>query len=99
MNPQKTCHMATKMVPKLTPEHQCTLIPQEVCHLSYGSPKLVTKPFKAEWCLDESQVEQPDLEEEPQQQQQIQEEARRGRNGRRRRLGRRRRPLRRRGPH
>ena len=55
LNPQKTCHMATKMVPKLTPEHECTRVPQEVCHLTYGPPQVVAKPFKSEWCLDEEQ--------------------------------------------
>ncbi len=55
LNPQKTCHLATKMVPKLTPEHECTKVPQEVCQLSFGPPQVVSKPFKAEWCLDEAE--------------------------------------------
>ena len=56
LNPQKNCHMATKMVPKLTPEHECTQVPQEVCNLSYGPPQIVMKPLKAEWCLDEEEA-------------------------------------------
>ena len=76
LNPQKNCRMATKMVPKLTPEHECTQIPQEVCHMSYGPPTVVTKPLKAEWCLDEAQVEEGATEAEPQR------EARRGRRRR-----------------
>ena len=43
INPQKTCHMATKMVPKLTPERECTQVPQEVCNLSYGRPKVKSR--------------------------------------------------------
>ena len=43
LNPQKTCHMATKMVPKLTPERECTQVPQEVCNLSYGRPKVKSR--------------------------------------------------------
>ena len=47
--------MATKMVPKLTPEQECTLVPKEVCNLTYGPPKVVQKPYMSEWCLDESE--------------------------------------------
>ncbi len=34
---QKTCKFQTKLVPKLTPQNQCTLIPQEVCTLRYNN--------------------------------------------------------------
>ena len=85
LNPQKSCRMATKMVPKLTPEHECTTVPQEICNLSYGPPQVVMKPLKAEWCLDDSQVPAPVQPEEPR-------EARRG-HARRFRGGRRRQPL------
>ena len=76
LNPQKNCRMATKMVPKLTPEHECTQVPQEVCHMSYGPPTVVMKPLKAEWCLDEAQVEEGAIEAD------LQREARRGRRRR-----------------
>ena len=52
--PQKTCRMATKMVPKLIPEQECTLVPKQVCNVSYGPPEIVKKPYMSEWCLDES---------------------------------------------
>ena len=65
LNPQKNCRMATKMVPKLTPEHECTQFPQEVCHLSYGPPQVVMKPLKAEWCLDEAEEKEKDDVEAP----------------------------------
>ena len=52
--PQKTCRMATKMVPKLIPEQECTLVPKQVCNVSYGPPEIVQKPYMSEWCLDES---------------------------------------------
>ena len=52
--PQKTCRMATKMVPKLIPEQECTLLPKQVCNVSYGPPEIVQKPYMSEWCLDES---------------------------------------------
>ena len=52
LNPQKTCRMANKLVPKLTPTQECTLVPKEVCNLTYGPPKVVEKPYLTEWCLD-----------------------------------------------
>ena len=55
LNPQKTCRYATKLVPKLKPKHQCTTIPQEVCHLKFSSPQKDQKPLRSEWCLDERQ--------------------------------------------
>ena len=58
LNPQKTCHFATKLVPSLKPEHKCTLIPNEVCQLKFN-PRIEKKPLKSEWCLDESPI-QPD---------------------------------------
>ena len=55
LNPQKTCRMANKLVPKLTPTQECTLVPKEVCNLTYGPPKVVEKPYLTEWCLDENE--------------------------------------------
>jgi len=59
LNPQKTCRLQTKLVPRLKPKHECTTIPQEVCHLKFSSPRKEKKPLRSEWCLDESPV-QPD---------------------------------------
>ena len=55
LNPQKTCRLATKLVPSLVPKHECTVIPQEVCNLKFTAPKLVKKPLMTKWCLDESE--------------------------------------------
>merc|ERR1719330_2148842 len=52
LNPQKTCKFQTKLVPKLKPAHECTIIPREVCHLKFSSPQEVEKPLKTKWCLD-----------------------------------------------
>lgn len=54
LNPQRTCRLATKLVPSLTPKHECTIIPQEVCNLKFSTPKLVKKPLMTKWCLDET---------------------------------------------
>ena len=56
LNPQKTCHFATKLVPSLKPEHECTIVPNEVCQLKFNS-RTEKKPLKSEWCLDESPIE------------------------------------------
>ena len=52
LNPQKTCKFQTKLVPKLKPAHECTIIPREVCNLKFTSPQEVEKPLKTKWCLD-----------------------------------------------
>ena len=54
LNPQKVCKFATKLVPSLTPKHECTIIPKETCNLKFSQPRVEKKPLKSEWCLDES---------------------------------------------
>merc|ERR1712066_675112 len=54
LNPQKTCRFQTKLVPKLKPAHECTIIPREVCNLKFSSPVEVDKPLKTKWCLDDT---------------------------------------------
>ena len=52
LNPQKTCRFQTKLVPKLSPKHECTIIPQETCNLKFTQPQQVEKPLKTRWCQD-----------------------------------------------
>ena len=52
LNPQKTCRFITKLVPKLKPEHQCTIVPKETCTLKFSQPEQVDKPLLTRWCLD-----------------------------------------------
>jgi len=52
LNPQKTCRYVTKLVPKLKPKHECTIIPKETCTLKFTTPKQVAKPLLTKWCLD-----------------------------------------------
>ena len=54
LNPVKTCRFATKLVPHLSPTHQCTIVPKEVCVLKFSTPKPVSKPLISKWCLDTS---------------------------------------------
>eukprot|EP00095_Tigriopus_kingsejongensis_P008805 maker-scaffold2574_size14355-snap-gene-0.2 protein:Tk08805 transcript:maker-scaffold2574_size14355-snap-gene-0.2-mRNA-1 annotation:"hypothetical protein" len=54
LNPQKTCRFQTKLVPRLKPEHECTIIPRETCNLKFSSPQQVEKPLRTKWCLDPS---------------------------------------------
>merc|ERR1712061_712630 len=57
LNPQKTCRFQTKLVPKLKPAHECTIIPREVCNLKFTQPQEVEKPLKTKWCLDPTAAE------------------------------------------
>jgi len=57
INPQKTCRLATKLVPSLTPKHECTQVPKETCILKFSSPEVKKAPLKTEWCLDENPVQ------------------------------------------
>ena len=52
LNPQKTCRFQTRLVPKLSPKHECTIIPQETCNLKFTQPQQVEKPLKTKWCQD-----------------------------------------------
>jgi hypothetical protein len=54
LNPQKTCRLQTRLVPSLKPQHECTIIPQEVCNLKFTSPTLKKKPLLTKWCLDDT---------------------------------------------
>ena len=42
LNPQKTCRFVTKLVPKLKPTHECTIVPKETCILKFSQPEQVT---------------------------------------------------------
>jgi len=52
LNPQKICKFITKLVPRLAPEHQCTIVPKETCHLKFTTPAQVDRPLATKWCLD-----------------------------------------------
>ena len=56
LNPQKTCRFVSKLVPKLKPENQCTIVPKETCTLKFSTPKQVPKPLLTRWCLDSTPV-------------------------------------------
>jgi hypothetical protein len=55
LNPQKTCRFVTKLVPKLSPKHECTIVPKETCQLKFSQPKQVPVPLKTRWCLDDTE--------------------------------------------
>jgi hypothetical protein len=54
LNPQKTCRFVTKLVPKLKPEHQCTIVPKETCTLKFTQPRQEAVPLQTKWCLDDT---------------------------------------------
>ena len=53
LNPQKTCRFTTKLVPKLTPKEECTVVPRETCHLRFSTPVAGKKPLITKWCMDD----------------------------------------------
>ena len=55
--PHKTCSQATKLVPNLKPSTECNMVPTEVCTMNYAKKKIVEKPLKTEWCLDQNDVD------------------------------------------
>jgi len=52
LNPEKICRFTTKLVPKLVPQHQCTIVPKQACHLKFSNPVPSKKPLMTKWCLD-----------------------------------------------
>ena len=52
LNPQKTCRFTTKLVPKLSPKHQCTTVPKETCQIRYTQPQQQAQDIVTRWCLD-----------------------------------------------
>lgn len=54
LNPQKTCRFITKLVPKLSPVHQCTIVPKETCTLKFTQPRQEEVPLQTKWCLDDT---------------------------------------------
>ena len=47
--------MVTKLVPKLEPVRECTVVPKETCRMVFDKPKVVKKPLMTVWCLDQSE--------------------------------------------
>jgi len=60
LNPQTTCRFQTKLVPRLKPKHECTVIPQEVCQLKFDTPRQEVVPFMSKWCIDPNEEVVPD---------------------------------------
>merc|ERR1712243_97395 len=54
--PHKVCKFETKLVPKLSPVPECTLVPRTTCQIRFNQPKQVEKPLKTVWCLDNTTV-------------------------------------------
>jgi len=50
--PHKVCKYETKLIPKLSPVQECTIVPKQTCQIRFQVPKQVEKPLKTIWCLD-----------------------------------------------
>ena len=57
---QRCNQMILTLVPRLKPEHECTVIPQEVCQLKFDTPKQEVVPFMSKWCIDPNEEVVPD---------------------------------------
>ena len=64
LNPQQTCRFVTKLVPRLIPEHQCTVVPKETCTVKFTKPKHVAQDLKTRWCLDPTPIHSDDTYDE-----------------------------------
>merc|ERR1712130_527675 len=53
LQPQETCGLVTRLVPSLRPTRECAMVPQETCTLKFKNARVVKRPLKTEWCLDE----------------------------------------------
>lgn len=62
LNPQKICRFVTKLLPRLQPKPECTIIPQEHCQLKHSTPQQVTKPILTKWCQDPNSIEDEEKE-------------------------------------
>jgi len=58
LSPKKTCRLVTKLVPKLTPSQECTVVPQEICSWQVRAPRTVKRPLWTKWCLESFQEDQ-----------------------------------------
>jgi len=56
LNPQKACRLVTRLVPRLEPSRQCTIVPKETCQLTFSRAAPVKKALVTKWCLDESDL-------------------------------------------
>ena len=56
VQPQKTCRHATKLVPQLTPEQECTQVPIQVCSLRQGTAQVEEVPLRTEWCEERETI-------------------------------------------
>jgi hypothetical protein len=52
LSPERICRFTTKLVPKLVPQHECTIVPKQACHLKFSNPVPTKKPLMTKWCLD-----------------------------------------------
>jgi len=53
LTPQQTCHHKTRLVPRLEPVPECTILPKEVCNIKYVHTRIEKVPFTSVWCQDE----------------------------------------------
>ena len=50
-------HQVTRLVPSLRPSQECTMVPSQTCTMNYANQRVVEKPLKTEWCLDQESMD------------------------------------------
>ena len=57
LSPNNVCRHKTTLVPRLRPEPECVLVPQQVCHIKHINARVESVPFTTLWCQDEEELE------------------------------------------
>ena len=53
----QVCRHVTKLVPRLRPEPECVLVPQQVCDIKHVNTRLERVPYTTLWCQDDEDIE------------------------------------------
>ena len=57
LNPEKTCRLTTRLVPKLEPVQEYSTVPRETCQIRYSNPEIVKEAILTKWCLEVEESE------------------------------------------
>jgi len=55
MHPVKRCREATKLLPRLEPTQECTVLPAQKCELKFSKPGISQAVLVTKWCREETQ--------------------------------------------
>jgi len=55
ISPQTSCQHVTKLVPSLRPTEQCNQVPRQICSLNVERRRVVRRPLRTQWCLEQEE--------------------------------------------